>query len=201
MAAREERHALPLGRAGAALSVPSILVGKEYRGLTLLMQRGYVFPALETLVVAAAAVVLPSYEPGMAGPLRQQPVVRKALEVARLLSYVEAADGYSPAVAAAAILCMCLSEQYKDAKPSTYAYQVAALLQHSRDAVQQHIHRYEVMLGGMLEMLPFAGGVGSSAAGVEGVRHAGVLVKLHELARAAEEAKKEQEQRLQHGRL
>jgi transcription initiation factor TFIIIB Brf1 subunit/transcription initiation factor TFIIB len=31
MAAREERHALPLGRAGAALSVYGIYVGKEYR--------------------------------------------------------------------------------------------------------------------------------------------------------------------------
>jgi hypothetical protein len=66
----------------------------------LLMQRSYVPPALETLVVAAAAVVLPQYEPGMCGSLRQQPVVRKALEVARLLNHVEAADGYSPAVAA-----------------------------------------------------------------------------------------------------
>jgi transcription initiation factor TFIIIB Brf1 subunit/transcription initiation factor TFIIB len=31
MAAREERHALPLGRAGAALSVYGVHVGKEYR--------------------------------------------------------------------------------------------------------------------------------------------------------------------------
>jgi transcription initiation factor TFIIIB Brf1 subunit/transcription initiation factor TFIIB len=31
MAAREERHALPLGRVGAALSVYGIAVGKEYR--------------------------------------------------------------------------------------------------------------------------------------------------------------------------
>lgn len=66
----------------------------------MLMQREYVPPALETLVVAAAAVVLPQYEPGMSGSLRSQPVVRKALEVAGLLGHAEAADGYSPAVAA-----------------------------------------------------------------------------------------------------
>jgi hypothetical protein len=80
----------------AALAAARVL----YRRLMLLMQRSYVPPALETLVVAAAAVVLPQYEPGMTGSLRQQPVVRKALEVARLLNHVEAADGYSPAVAA-----------------------------------------------------------------------------------------------------
>jgi hypothetical protein len=96
---------------------------------------------------------------------------------------------------------MCLSEQYKDAKPSMYAYQVAALLQHDRNAVQQHIRRYDAMLAGMLELLPFAAGAGSSAAGVEGVRHAAVLLKLHELARAAEEAKQEQDNRQQQARL
>jgi hypothetical protein len=92
---------------------------------------------------------------------------------------------------------MCLSEQYKDAKPSMYAYQVAALLQHDRNAVQQHIRRYDATLAGMLELLPFSHGGGSNGAGVEGVRHADVLLKLHELARAAEEAKREQAQRQQ----
>jgi hypothetical protein len=87
---------------------------------------------------------------------------------------------------------MCLSEQYKDAKPSAYAYQVAALLQHDRNAVQQHIRRYDAMLASMLELLPFSTGGSGSGAGVEGVRHAAVLLKLHELARAAEEAKREQ---------
>ncbi|WIA11922.1 hypothetical protein OEZ85_012006 [Tetradesmus obliquus] len=194
MAARELKHALPLGRAGAALSVYGIYVGKEYRRLMVLMQREYVPPALETLVVAAAAVVLPQYEPGMSGSLRSQPVVRKALEVAGLLGHAEAADGYSPAVAAAAILCMCLSEQYKDAKPSMYAYQVAALLQHDRNAVQQHIRRYDALLAGMLELLPFSTGGGGGGAGVEGVRHAGVLLKLHELARKAEKSQQGQGQ-------
>lgn len=95
---------------------------------------------------------------------------------------------------AAAILCMCLSEQYKDAKPSMYAYQVAALLQHDRNAVQQHIRRYDALLAGMLELLPFSTGGGGGGAGVEGVRHAGVLLKLHELARKAEKSQQGQGQ-------
>lgn len=55
---------------------------------------------LTTLALAAAASVLPHYIPDMSGSLRQQPVVRKALDVARLLQKIEAVDGYNPAVGA-----------------------------------------------------------------------------------------------------
>lgn len=86
---------------------------------------------------------------------------------------------------------MCLAEHYKDAKPTTYASQVAAMLQHDRNALQQHIKRYEKQLDSLLKLLPFATGNYSSA-GVEGVRHAGVLLRLYELSRRAQQAQQQE---------
>ncbi|KAF8071108.1 BRF1 [Scenedesmus sp. PABB004] len=166
LAAREERYALTLGAAGAPLSVYGAEVGREFRRLVSALARPVPPPHLSTLVLRAAALVLPAYTPGVAGPLRTQPVVRAALDLADLLQRIEATDGRSPNVAAAAILSMCLAEQYKDARPSGYAAEVARLLGHDRSAVQAHIRTYTAQLAPLLALLPFADGDGDGAGGV-----------------------------------
>jgi hypothetical protein len=103
LAAREEHYALSLGAAGSALSVPGVDVGREFRRLVLGLKRAVPPPALSTLVLRAAAEVLPHYLGStLVGGLRQQPVVARALDVAELVTRMAASDGSSPALAAGA---------------------------------------------------------------------------------------------------
>ncbi len=57
-------------------------------------------PSLDAAVVHAAAQLLPHYLPNTPGPLRQQPLVQKALQLTALIVDVGAAEGRSPWVGA-----------------------------------------------------------------------------------------------------
>jgi hypothetical protein len=57
-------------------------------------------PSLEATVIHAAARLLPHYLPSTSGPLRQQPLVQKALQLTTLIVGVGAAEGRSPWVGA-----------------------------------------------------------------------------------------------------
>lgn len=57
-------------------------------------------PSLEAIVINAAARLLHHYVPDTSGPLRQQPLVQKALQLTALVVDVGAADGRSPWVGA-----------------------------------------------------------------------------------------------------
>lgn len=57
-------------------------------------------PSLEATVIHAAARLLPHYLPSISGPLRQQPLVQKALQLTTLIVGVGAAEGRSPWVGA-----------------------------------------------------------------------------------------------------
>lgn len=85
---------------------------------------------------------------------------------------------------AAAVWSIVLAEHYKDATPKAYAKQVAAYLQHTTQHVQQHITIYEQQLSSLLDLLPFARSQDADVA-VQVARHAGTLIKLQQLSRAA----------------
>eukprot|EP00775_Hariotina_reticulata_P005233 gene5233-5469_t len=178
LAAREQGYALSLGAAGAAFSTNPIYVGREFRNLVALLKLPMPPPNLESLVLHAASVLLPHFyqhEQPLKVKLRQEPVVKTALDLARLIKAVGATDGRSPAVAA---------EHFRDAKPTAYAVQVAGLLQHDRSRVQQHIRNIEQHLLPLLPLLPFAKPNGSNS-GVECVKYAGTLLKLQHLSQEA----------------
>jgi hypothetical protein len=59
-------------------------------------------PSLEATVIHAAAQLLPTYAPNHSGPLRSEPMVRKALQLTQLLLDVGGVEGRSPWVGAGA---------------------------------------------------------------------------------------------------
>lgn len=61
-------------------------------------------PSLDAIVIHAAVRLLPHYLPDTSTPLRQQPLVQKALQLTSLLMAVGATDGHSPWVAAGEVL-------------------------------------------------------------------------------------------------
>lgn len=90
----------------------------------------------------------------------------------------------APAVHAAAVWSIVLAEKFKDASSKAYAKQVAGHLQHSHQAVQEHISTYEKELASLLSLLPFTSSTSADLC-VDVARNVATLLKLQTLSRLA----------------